>query len=264
MTELLLLWFLWFAVVGGTVSITYHRMLAHRAFKARPWFRYLLLVLAATAGPPIQWATNHRKHHRYVDAPGDPHSPHLDGFWWSHCGWYLGSRRPLICLAFALSGPLRLLMDPFLWPSLEEMERVPGDLKRDPGLVFLSQRSVHRTVILLHLIPVLAFCLYLGWTGLLVAWASAVFFYNLGDSVNSIGHLLGDRSDALAGQARNSGLLALLTFGEGWHNNHHANPSEPRMGPFDLGWFAIWTLERLGLVRARRLPVNANLEARNA
>ncbi|MBM65500.1 MAG: hypothetical protein CMH55_04615 [Myxococcales bacterium] len=246
------LWFLWFALVGGAVSITYHRMLAHRAFRARPWFRYTLVVLAATAGPPIQWASNHRRHHRYVDQEGDPHSPIQDGFWWAHCGWYLGRREPWLCLLFALSGPFRLIIDPFLWPSLEAMERVPQDLGKDRGLVFLSQHSVHRGMILLHLLPVVGFCWALGWPGLLIAWASAVFFYNLGDGVNSFGHLYGERDPANAGEARDTWWLALLTFGEGWHGFHHAHPRSPRMGPFDFGWWAIWVFDRIGLIEARR------------
>ena len=252
MTAIVILWFVWFSLVGGSVSIAYHRMLAHRAFRARPWFRYLLVLLAATAGPPIQWASNHRRHHQFVDQPGDPHSPHIDGFWWAHCGWYIGHKNPLICILFTLSGPFRLVIDPFLWPTLEHMDRIPLDLKSDRGLMILSKHYVHRFLILIHLIPIIAFCWSLGWTGFAIAWASAVFFYNLGDGVNSVGHLFGDRHYEVAGQARDSSLLALFTFGEGWHNFHHAHPRSPSMGRWDMGWWAIRLFDRLRLTRSRR------------
>ena len=245
------LWLLWFMVVGGAVSITYHRMLAHRAFRAPPWFRYLLVMLAAPAGPPIQWAANHRRHHRFVDQVDDPHSPIQDGFWWAHCGWYLGRREPWVCLLFALSGPLRLVIDPFLWPDLSSMGKVPPDLLRDRGLVLLSQRSVHRCLILIHLLPVIGFCWALGATGGVIAWGSAVLFFNLGDGVNSIGHLYGQRGEMGCGEARDSRWLALVTFGEGWHAFHHSHPRSPRMGVHDFGWWAIWVFDRMGLIQAR-------------
>lgn len=219
---------LWIVTVYIGIGIGYHRLLTHRGFQTPRPLKWLLTICGTLAleGGPIFWVVNHRIHHQLTDKLGDPHTP-KDGGWWSHAGWVLHGT--------GLSGQPQLI------------GRYAPDLLRDPVLVKISKY---------HWVPlvVLAVALFAlgGWPWLL--WGvflrvtlglHAVWF------VNSATHMWGTRRFATRDESRNLWWVAILTGGEGWHNNHHAHPVSARHG---LGWYEldpnywmIWTLGKLGL-----------------
>jgi stearoyl-CoA desaturase (delta-9 desaturase) len=233
-----------YVVCGLGISTGYHRLLTHRSFETYRPIRLALAAAGAIAGqgPPIIWAAHHRKHHRVADRPGDPHSPQLErgpgvrgvgkGLWHAHLGW---------------------LFDPSL--ESEPMRYCP-DLSRDPALRWMSERFV--IVVGLGLIPpaLLGWALTGGLSGALrgLLWGGLVrtlLINHMTYAVNSIGHVCGRRRFATPDQSRNVSWLALPSFGEAWHNNHHAFPRSARHGlrwwEVDLSAGFIWLLERLGL-----------------
>ena len=219
------------------VTLGYHRLLAHRAFEVPRW----LELVIATCGTlscqhgPIDWAGLHRHHHLHSDDPADHHNSKL-GFWWSHFGWML---RDVPAMAYVVE----------LTPDLQ-------------GKAYL--RWLNRNFLLLQL-P-LAVILYGlgqvtgagGWA--LVLWGiplRLVLVYHFTWLVNSATHRWGYVSHPSHDNSRNNWWVAILTFGEGWHNNHHAYPSSARMGfrwwEIDLTWQHIRLLKHLGLARRIRL-----------
>jgi sn-1 stearoyl-lipid 9-desaturase len=231
---LLLLYWLT-ACVG--VTLGYHRLLAHGAFSVPGWLEAVIATCAALSCQhgPITWVGLHRHHHLHSDTPADHHNSHL-GFWWSHVGWML-HEVPAQCYVRQLT---------------PELQRVG------------YYRWLNRNVLLLQL-P-LALLLYGigsvsgagGWA--LVLWGiplRLVLVYHATWLVNSATHRWGYVSHASADGSRNNWWVALITFGEGWHNNHHAYPSSARMGfrwwELDLTWWHIRLLHRLGLARRIRL-----------
>jgi stearoyl-CoA desaturase (delta-9 desaturase) len=240
----LIVFALLYVVAGIGVSTGYHRMLAHRSFKTTRPVRVALTVAGAIGGqaPPIIWVAHHRRHHRVADKPGDPHSPWLDdapgfrsamrGLWHAHLGWLLD--RDL------RSDPLKYC----------------PDIARDADMRFISRHFVWFALGGLGLSGVLGFALNPSPRGFLggVLWGGLVrlFFTNHATySVNSIGHYFGRRRFATADESRNVGWLALLSFGESWHNNHHAFPKSARHGlrwwEIDPSAFVIIGLEWVGL-----------------
>jgi len=233
-----------YALTGAGITVGYHRLFTHRSFKTGRPLRALFAVLgsAAVEGPVIEWVSTHRKHHRFSDRPGDPHSPHVDhgvgwggalrGLFHAHVGWMLrGIDR---------ANP----------------ERYAKDLLADPVL-----RTVDRTFFLWVLLG-LAFPFGLGFaltgsllgglTGLL--WGGAVrilFLHQATFSINSLCHFFGRRRFPTHDESRNLAWLALPTFGEAWHNNHHAFPTSAHHGltrwQLDPGGWLIDALERVGL-----------------
>lgn len=234
-----------YLLTGMGITVGFHRLLTHRSFKTSPALRALLAALgsAAVEGPVIEWVANHRKHHRFSDEPGDPHSPHVGhpsgwrgavaGLFHAHLGWILGG------------------------DALADRERYAKDLLADPVVSF-----VDRTFLLWVLLG-LAFPFGLGvaLTGSLVGgltallWGGAVRMFLLHHatfSINSLCHFFGRRSFATSDQSRNLLWLALPTLGEAWHNNHHAFPTSARHGlrwwQLDPSGWLIAALQRLGLV----------------
>ena len=231
------------AVMG--ISIGYHRLLAHRAFQTPRPLRYFFVACGAMAGqgPPLIWTAHHRRHHRVADRPGDPHSPYADeepgvrgalkGLWHSHLGWLfdkdLTSNPIRYCPDLARDRDVRLLSNHFVLIVLLGMVA--------PGLLGLA------------LTQTLAGFL----TGML--WGGLVRFFLLNHvtyAVNSVGHYFGKRRFEVADESRNVGLwLALPSFGEGWHNNHHAFPRSFSHGmrwyEVDISALIIRSLERVGL-----------------
>jgi fatty-acid desaturase len=224
----------WWIAGSLGIGIGYHRLLTHRGFKTPKWVEYSLTVCGTLAleGGPIAWVATHRVHHAYTERDGDPHSPR-DGFWWSHMGWILNGHS--------------------MHREVEATSRYAGDLAKDRFHLWLSRW---------HFIPQLglAAVLYLlgGWQ--FVLWgifARIVFSWHATWFVNSAAHVWGSRRFNTRDDSRNNWWVALISFGEGWHNNHHAHPAAARHGlawyEIDVNWYGIWVLKKLGLVKKLRL-----------
>jgi len=236
--------FFWLRSFGITAG--YHRLLSHRSFETSRTFRFVLAWLGASAAQlgPIWWVGHHRAHHLHSDTAQDVHSP-VRGLWWAHMGWLLCRRN----------------VEP-------QLELVP-DLVAAPELRFLDRNPWLPPLVLVGLLYALGSALGrwapgLGTSGLqLVVWGffvGTVLIYHLTFVVNSLGHRLGGQRFPGRDQSRNNRLLALITFGDGWHNNHHRHPAAARhgMGPAepDPTHAAIRGLERLGLVwNLRPMPL---------
>lgn len=234
-----------YLITGVGITVGYHRLFTHRSFKTGRPLRALFAVFgsAAVEGPLIEWVSTHRKHHRFSDLPGDPHSPHTDhgtgwrgafrGLFHAHVGWM------------------------FRGVDRASPERYAKDLLADPLI-----RAVDRTFPLWVLLGLaFPFALGLALTGTVVGgltgmlWGGAVrilFLHHATFSINSLCHFFGRRRFATGDESRNLGWLALPTFGEAWHNNHHAFPTSAHHGltlwQVDPGGWLIDSLERLGLV----------------
>ncbi len=243
-TSDLIVFLIVYLLTGLGVTVGFHRLLTHRSFKTGPVVRGILTACgsAAIEGPVISWVADHRKHHAYSDKPGDPHSPHVDhgvgltgalrGLFHAHMGWL------------------------FVHTERGARARFAPDLVADPVVSF-----IHRTFPL-WVVAGLALPFGLGWaiggsvqaglTGLL--WGGAVrilVLHHVTYSINSICHVFGRRSFKTKDESRNVFWLSLFSFGESWHNNHHAFPTSARHGlgrwQFDLSAIVIRGLERCGL-----------------
>ncbi len=219
---------LYWVTCGLGVGIGYHRLLTHRSFKTPLWFEYVLTICAATAieAGPLLWVATHRKHHQFADADGDPHSPR-DGKWWSHMGW--------------------ILVGNALRQDAETIDRYVPDLAEDKFHVWITEFHFVPTLILGVALFVLG-----GWPFLL--WGiffRTVFGLHATWMVNSATHIWGSRSYATRDDSTNVWWIALLTFGDGWHNNHHAFPVSARHGmkwfELDFNWYTILLFQQLGL-----------------
>lgn len=247
--------FFYLTIALFAVNLGYHRFLAHKSFEARKWFEYMIVFLGLPAGTPLQWAGNHRAHHLYEDTPLDPHSPHHNGLLYAHTGWYLNSNSSLVALLYAFAGPLRTVFDAFYRPrSNQQYNYLANDISADPVFRFLSRPWPYTAGVLLHLSLTLALALWwLGPMGIVVFWALSLYIYNLGDAVNSFGHVFGKKPFLSKGEARDNLILGILGFGDGWHAGHHCFPSSARHGlngQFDLAFQWILVLNKLGLVRS--------------
>ncbi|MEM7625578.1 MAG: acyl-CoA desaturase [Planctomycetota bacterium] len=234
------------------VSVGYHRLFAHRAFKTRGFVRVGLAIIGAMAaeGTVSRFVANHRRHHSHSDREGDPHSPHIHegagawgavkGFWHAHLGWFTDRQR-----------------------------QHPSEEKYAPEFCVPSGvRTVDRTnawwVVLGLLIPTaIAGLWYQSWwsAGLGFLWGGIVrifLVHHITWSINSVCHLWGSRPYKSGDHARNNFIMGFIGMGEGWHNNHHAFPNSSRCGlkwwQFDAGWCVIWTLKTLGLAWDVRVP----------
>ena len=219
----------WFAV-GLGISLGYHRLHTHRGFKTSKAFEYFLAVCGTLTleGGPIFWVATHRVHHKHSDQEGDPHTPH-DGGFWAHVGWIM----------FGDSNHNNTAV----------MSKYAPDLAADPFYRWLNTwHFVPLTVVGLILLAVG------GWD--MVLWG--IFFRVTFDLhatwlVNSATHMWGTRRFETRDDSRNSWWVALLTFGEGWHNNHHAHPVSARHGlawyEFDMSWITLKILNAVGVVR---------------
>jgi len=229
------------------VTAFYHRYFAHRAFKTSRALQLLFALLGASAVQrgPLWWAAHHRHHHAHSDRPGDAHSPRMHGFLWSHMGWFLARA--------SFRTRLELIPDFAVYPELRWLDRfdavVPALLAA--GL-FAAGAVLERTA------PALQTN---GWQLLVWGFAvSTVAVWHATFAVNSLAHTVGNRRFATRDDSRNNLALALLTFGEGWHNNHHRYPAAARQGfrwwELDLTYYLLRALAALGLVWELR-PVPA-------
>jgi stearoyl-CoA desaturase (delta-9 desaturase) len=215
------------------ITAGFHRYFAHRSYRLGRAPQFLLAFLAQTSAQKgvLWWAGNHRHHHRWSDTPRDLHSPLQDGFFWSHIGWILSGRY-----------------------DTTDLSLIP-DFARFPELRWLD-RNQYAPVLLYGLASWLLF----GWTGLFWGFfLSTVLLWHGTFFINSLTHVFGARVFPTPDTSRNSFALALLTMGEGWHNNHHYWPSSAAQGfrwwQIDTTFYLLWLLEKGGLVRdLRRAP----------
>jgi len=234
-----------YVATGLGVTLGFHRMLTHRSFRCAPWLRATLAVLGTMSveGPVVSWVSDHRKHHAYTDRPGDPHSPHVD-----HGGGWRGSLRGL---AHAHVGWL------FDHSERGARERFAPDLLADPAVAFVDSTFILWSLVGLA-IPFGLGVLVGGTVGAgldAMLWGGAVRIFVLHHvtySINSLCHFFGRRRFATEDHSRNLLWLAPLSFGEAWHNNHHAFPTSAfhgmGRGELDLTGLVITLLERAGLV----------------
>jgi stearoyl-CoA desaturase (Delta-9 desaturase) len=238
------IFFIMYVPVGFGVTVGFHRLLTHRSFETSPWMRGLLAVLGTMSieGPVIAWVADHRKHHAYTDRHGDPHSPHVDHG--------VGLRGALRGLAHAHVGWL------FNHTQRGARERFAPDLLADPVIMF-----VDRTFVLWSLVGLaIPFGLGVALGGTISAglegmlWGGAVrvlVLHHVTYSINSLCHFFGRRRFATDDHSMNLAWLAPLSFGEAWHNNHHAFPTSAvhgmGSGELDTSALVISALERAGL-----------------
>ncbi|MEJ2761066.1 MAG: acyl-CoA desaturase [Gammaproteobacteria bacterium] len=222
------------------ITAFYHRYFSHRSFKANRTWQFVFAVLGNTAAQrgPLWWASHHRRHHRYSDGDGDIHSPLKRGFFRSHLGWFMTEE------------------------GFRTDYSVISDLARYPELRFLNRFDV--------LVPVLFACLVYGigaataalwpesgtsgWQ--MLVWGffiSTVVLFHATFTIKSLGHLWGSRRFETRDQSRNNMLLALLTLGEGWHNNHHRFALSARQGFYwweiDITYLLLKLMRSLGIIR---------------
>ncbi|MGE3467721.1 MAG: acyl-CoA desaturase [Pyrinomonadaceae bacterium] len=220
---------MWVIAASWGVGIGYHRLLTHRGFTASKWMTRFLATCGSLAlqSGPISWVTTHRVHHAFTDQEKDPHSPRK-GVWWSHIGW--------IFKGVAQVQPETI------------RQKYSPDLMKDRYLLWLDKYYYVTT-----LMAAAALWAIGGWT--MVVWAIVmriVVSWHFTWLVNSATHLWGTRRFETRDDSRNNGFVAAVTFGEGWHNNHHAYPRSARHGltwkEFDINWVQLLLLEKLGLI----------------
>jgi stearoyl-CoA desaturase (Delta-9 desaturase) len=227
-------WIRMFAITG-----IYHRYFSHRTYKTSRLAQFFMALWGGTCAQkgPLWWAAHHRHHHRHSDMPDDVHSPHEHGFLWAHMGW-ITSRK--------------------MFPT--NYKNVP-DLAKFPELVFLNRFDSF----IPFLTGVAMFMLgkaleiwapQLGTTGWqMLVWGffiSTVFLFHGTCTINSLAHLIGRKRYNTTDHSKNSFFLAIITMGEGWHNNHHHYPAAVRQGFYwweiDMTYYILRTFEKLGIV----------------
>lgn len=219
-------------VTGGLgITLGYHRLVTHRSFQTPKWLEYFFMFCGTLAcqGGPIRWVGLHRIHHLHSDTAPDPHDSNR-GFWWSHMGWML-----------------------YDIPANSEIPRYTKDISDDPVYQFFQNYFVPLQIVL---------GLFLFWLGgwPFVVWGiffRIVFVFHCTWFVNSATHMFGYQSYESNDNSRNCWWVALLTYGEGWHNNHHAYQYSARHGmkwwEIDLTWMTIQFLQVLGLAQKVKL-----------
>jgi stearoyl-CoA desaturase (delta-9 desaturase) len=208
------------------VCAGFHRYLAHRSFRTSRVFQFLLALLGTTAAQkgPLWWAAHHRAHHKYSDQPQDIHSAKQRGFWWAHVGW--------------------ILVDTYVETDWDRIK----DMSVYPELRWLNRHYLVPPTVMFAILALTG-----GWWALLWGgFVSTTILWHGTFTVNSLAHLMGRRRYATSDESRNSFLLAILTLGEGWHNNHHYYQRSERQGflwwQIDLTHYGLKVLSWFGLV----------------
>jgi stearoyl-CoA desaturase (delta-9 desaturase) len=225
---------LYWITVGWGISLGYHRLHTHRSYKVPLWMEYFFAVCGSLTleGGPIFWVATHRIHHQKSDQAGDPHSPH-DGAWWAHVGWILWGETN--------------------HNNTKLMSKYAPDLAKHKFYIWLNNW---------HWIPMVALGVILlatgGWS--LLFWGiflRVVVGLHATWLVNSATHMWGNRRFTTKDDSRNNWWVALMTFGEGWHNNHHAHPTSARHGlawyEFDISWITLTFLKAIGVAKQIRV-----------
>jgi stearoyl-CoA desaturase (delta-9 desaturase) len=251
-----------YVFTGIGITVGYHRLFTHRSFETARPVRYAFAVLGqmAVEGNVLAWVADHRKHHQYSDREGDPHSPHagfgdgaleaLRGLWHAHTGWIFSSKGRAAPAKYA------------------------KDLLNDRGLRVIA-RLFGPMVLVSLLVPALVGWAWIGgWYGFIagLVWGGAIrilLLHHVTWSINSICHFVGRRRFRSNDESRNVWWLSLISFGESWHNNHHAFPTSAFHGlrgvqlAADPGAWVIWLLERMGLA-SRVTRIHAKRQAAKA
>ena len=235
-----------YLITGLAITVGFHRLLTHRSFQTYKPVEYAFAILGSMSvqGPVITWVADHRKHHAHTDRPGDPHSPHVGhgdgvkgvfaGLWHAHIGWSMSEH------------------------GRADEQRYARDLYEDPGMQFISRHFLWFLLLSLA-IPTLAGYLVSGTvagaaTGLLWGGLVRIFFvHHITWSINSVCHFLGTRRFDVDDESRNVFWLALPSFGEAWHHNHHAFPRSAKHGlkrwELDPSAWVITAMEKVGLAK---------------
>lgn len=220
------------------ITAGYHRYFAHRSYRLPRWAQLIIALGGTTAMQkgPLWWAAHHRDHHRYSDTERDVHSP-IRGFWWSHVGW-------ILCDKYGATDESRI-KDFAKYPELRWLNR--NDWVGWVGLALASLAIA-------------------GWPGLVIGFGlSTVLLWHGTFLVNSMAHVVGWRRFVTSDTSRNSLVIALLTNGEGWHNNHHHYQASARQGfrwyEWDPSYYALWLLSKVGIVRDLKTPTPEILTA---
>ena len=227
------------------VTIGYHRLLSHRSFRVPQWLERVFATCGAISCQqgPIDWVGLHRHHHKFSDTDVDHHTS-LKGLWWSHMGWMFEDI-----------------------PAMKAVPQLTGDLAKDPYYRWLNNNF------LLLQVPLAGLLFWIGTATGAGGWALVLWgiplrlmlVYHCTWLVNSATHYWGDAPHNSGDSSRNNAWVAALTFGEGWHNNHHAFPHSARHGfgpQIDLTWMHIRLMHALGLATQVRLPAAANPNGR--
>jgi stearoyl-CoA desaturase (delta-9 desaturase) len=251
------LFFLMYAISGHGITVGFHRLFTHKSFKPNRFVKNALAIAGSMAvqGPVVRWVADHRKHHKFSDRDGDPHSPWkyghtlralTKGFWHAHMMW---------------------LFDPEQTPQ----RKYAPDLMKDRDIVRISRQFPLWVVVSLGSPAVLGFLLTWSWQGAVTGffWGSLVrvaLLHHVTWSINSICHTIGARPFVSRDKSANVWWLAIPSMGESWHNLHHADPTCARhgvlRGQLDTSARLIWMLERVGWVYDVRWPVQQRIEAR--
>lgn len=214
------------------VTAGYHRYFSHRSYKMGRVMQFVIAFLAQSSAQRgvLWWAGHHRHHHKFSDDSNDLHSPHQEGFWWSHLGWFL----------FGDLGKT----DP----------KLLREFRQYPEIIWLNRHPYIAAIA----VAVLVF-IFAGWGGLVVGFLwSTVLLWHATFAINSLAHVAGSQRYETGDKSRNNWLLALITLGEGWHNNHHCYQSSTRQGFFwweiDITYYLLKLMSKLGMVRDLREP----------
>ena len=267
----LMSWFYLGMLVGGWmitglgITVGFHRLLTHRSFDTYPWVRTFFAAIGSLAleGAPTVWCAVHRKHHRFSDEDGDPHSPHLHdggiinilkGFVHAHVGWVFGK----------------------VWTD-QSLEKFVPDLLEERGIRVVSKHYVWSVIASLVIPAVIGAVATLSFNpavwglgallGFLWGGLARVFVtHHITWSINSICHIFGSKDYKAGDDSRNNLIFGILGHGEGWHNNHHAFPTSARHGlkwwQFDTSWIVIRTMQLVGLAWNVRTPSQKALEGK--
>lgn len=250
-------------VFGQGITIGYHRLLTHRSFKTPRWVEhcFALLGICCLQDTPARWVATHRIHHNNSDEQPDPHTP-LVNFLWGHFGWLMVQNRQT--------------------QSIEGLEKFSRDLLKDPFYMFLERHYWTQIYIVLlqtalyfaagfatgYALEGQALAMQMGWS--LVVWGvivRTIFVWHITWSVNSLSHLFGYQNYETGENSTNNWIVALLTVGEGWHNNHHEDPSaasvQHRWWEWDISYYEIHLLRLLGLA-SDIIPIKSKRQAARA
>ncbi|MFH7599142.1 fatty acid desaturase [Streptomyces racemochromogenes] len=254
--DLGLMVFMYFLACHG-ITIGFHRYFTHGSFKAKRPLRIALAVMGSLAveGPLVRWVADHRKHHRFSDHEGDPHSPWrfgetvpalMKGLWWAHMGWLFDEEQT-------------------------NQQKYAPDLIKDPAIRRISRDFVFWTVLSLAIPPLVGGLVTMSWWGAFTAffWGSLVrvaLLHHVTWSINSICHAMGKRPFRSRDRSGNVWWLAVLSCGESWHNLHHADPTSARhgvlRGQVDSSARLIRWFELAGWASDVRWPSGARIDAR--